>query len=70
MNFIALNLLGIMSLHLLTTKVGLLSLLKLVKLFLQTTKVTQSLTSRVTCTLCFLLTRVECTSLDLTILSL
>src|SRR6266542_4079913 len=49
-NFTALNLQGITSLHLLTSRVGLL-LLKLVRLFLQTT-------------------RVECTSLDLAILSL
>src|SRR6266540_7170814 len=38
-NFTALNLQEITSLHLLTIKVGLLSLLKLVRLFLQTTGV-------------------------------
>src|SRR6266498_4011632 len=38
-NFTALNLQGITSLHLLTTRVGLLSLLKSVRLFLQTTGV-------------------------------
>src|SRR6266542_7127741 len=39
MNFTALNLQGITSLHLLTTRVELLSLLKLVRLFLQITRV-------------------------------
>src|SRR6266542_1660818 len=38
-NFTALNLQGITSLHLLTTRVELLSLLKSVRLFLQTTEV-------------------------------
>src|SRR6266540_2368728 len=38
-NFTALNLQGIMSLHLLTTRVDLLSLLKLVRLFSHTTGV-------------------------------
>src|SRR6266542_6436952 len=38
-NFTALNLQGITSLHLLTTRVGLLSLLKSIRLFLQTTGV-------------------------------
>src|SRR6266540_1521605 len=60
-NFTALNLLGITSLHLLTTRVGLL-LLKSVRLFLQTSGVTS--TSRCSTT------RVECTSLGLAILSL
>src|SRR6266498_4973724 len=69
-NFTALNLQGIMSLHLLTTRVRLLTLLKSVRLFLQTTGVTYSLTSGVTSTSHFLTTRIECTSLDLTILSL
>src|SRR6266498_1878858 len=48
-NFTTLNGLGITSLHLLTTRVGLL-LLKSVRLFLQTTGVAQSLTSGVTST--------------------
>ena len=38
-NFTVLNLQGITSLHLLTTRVGLLLLLKSVRLFLQTTRV-------------------------------
>src|SRR6266540_6252227 len=58
-----------MSLHLLTTRVGLL-LLKSVRLFLQTTRIAKSLTSGVTSTSRCLTSRVECTSLGLTMLFL
>src|SRR6266542_5142015 len=68
-NFTALNLQGITSLHLLTSRVGLL-LLKLVRLFLQTTGVAYSLTSGVTSTSRCSTARGECTSLGPTILSL
>ncbi len=67
-NFTALNLQGITSLHLLTTKVEF--LLKLVRLFLQTTGVAYSLTSGVTSTSRCSTARGECTSLGPTILSL